>query len=178
MIIDLILCGLMLLAIMNGYRNGLIIAVFSVIALMAGLAAAIKLSSVAAGYLKQMGGIPDRYLAVISFSLVFFLAAFVVRLAAKYLEKTARWAMLGWANKLGGILLFALLYLVVFSIVLFFCSKTQFLSRELVSASVTYKYIIPWGPKVMSALGELVPLFKSLFHDLEAFFEKVSTRAR
>jgi len=31
MIIDLILCGLIFLAIMNGYRNGLIIAVFSVI---------------------------------------------------------------------------------------------------------------------------------------------------
>jgi membrane protein required for colicin V production len=178
MIIDLILCGLMLLAIMNGYRNGLIIAVFSVIALVAGLAAAIKLSSLAAGYLKQMASIPDRYLAVISFSLVFFLAAFVVRLAAKFLERTARWAMLGWANKLGGILLFALLYLVVFSIALFFCSKTQFLSGELISASVSYKYIIPWGPKVMSGLGELVPLFKSLFHDLETFFEKVSIRTR
>jgi membrane protein required for colicin V production len=176
MIIDLILCGLILLAIMNGYRNGLIIAVFSVIALLVGLAAAIKLSAIAAGYLKQTVSISDRWLPVISFSLVFFLAAFIVRFVAKFLDKTARWAMLGWANKLGGILLFALLYLVIFSIVLFYGSKTQLLSRDLVSTSVSYKYIIPWGPKAMNALGELLPLFKGLFHDLEAFFEKVSVR--
>jgi membrane protein required for colicin V production len=176
MIIDIILCGLILLAIMNGYRNGLIIAVFSVIALLVGLAAAIKLSAIAAGYLKQTVSISDRWLPVISFSLVFFLAAFLVRLAAKFLEKTARWAMLGWANRLGGVLLFALLYLVIFSIVLFYGSKTKLLSRDLISTSVSYKYIIPWGPKAMNALGELLPLFKNLFHDLEAFFEKVSVR--
>ena len=51
MIIDIIFVILIVLALLQGYRRGLIVAVFSLISIIVGLAAAIKLSAVVANYL-------------------------------------------------------------------------------------------------------------------------------
>ena len=51
MIIDIIVVIILILAAIKGFRQGLIVALFSVIAFIVGLAAAIKLSVVVAGLL-------------------------------------------------------------------------------------------------------------------------------
>src|SRR5687767_2141623 len=101
--IDIIFLILVVLAIFKGYRRGLIVSLFSIIALMVGLAAAIKLSAITAGYLEGSLNVSARWLAVLSFIIVFIAAAFIVRLGAKALEKTVELAMMGWLNRLAGI---------------------------------------------------------------------------
>ena len=51
MMIDLIFAVLMVLALFKGFHRGLIVGLFSFVALLVGLAAALKLSTVVAGYL-------------------------------------------------------------------------------------------------------------------------------
>jgi membrane protein required for colicin V production len=46
MILDLVFAVLIILAIIKGYQRGLIVGIFSLIAIIIGLAAAIKLSAV------------------------------------------------------------------------------------------------------------------------------------
>ena len=82
--------------------------------------------------------------------------------------------MLGWANKVGGILLYAVLYILIFSVLLFCADQMNFIKPETKSESVTYSYIQPWGPKLMEGLGKIIPVFKGMFQDLEDFFGKVS----
>src|SRR5689334_13478331 len=53
MLIDLVFALIIVMAIIKGYQKGLIIAVFSMIAFIIGLAAALKLSTVVAAYLKD-----------------------------------------------------------------------------------------------------------------------------
>jgi len=174
MLIDVIFIVLLIAAVVKGYRNGLIIAVFSLLALIIGIAAAIKLSVVTAHWLKDAINVAAKWLPVIAFAVVFIVVVLAVRLGAKALEKTAELAMLGWANKLGGIILYVVLYTLIFSVLLFYATKVGVLSKEAIAASKTYDYIIPWGPKAMNAIGALIPVFKDMFHQLEEFFAGIS----
>lgn len=174
MSIDLILIILLVLAIVKGYSQGVIIAVFSAVALFIGLAAAMKLSVVTASWLKDTVHVSGKWLPVIAFALVFLAAVLLVRLAAKALQKTVELAMLGWLNKLGGILFYAALYILTLSIVLFYAEKIDLVGPQTIAASKTYEFIKPWGPKAMNAIGSIIPVFKNMFIELEAFFEHLS----
>jgi len=174
MILDIIVVVILLLAIIKGYRQGLIVALFSLIAFIIGIAAALKLSVVAAGYIGKAVNVSDKWLPIISFAAVFLIVVLLVRLGAKFIQKTVELAMLGWANRVGGILLYAGIYILIFSVLLFYADQMNFIKPETKSGSVTYSYIQPWGPKLMDGLGKIIPVFKGMFQDLEDFFGKVS----
>lgn len=174
MIFDIIVAVILILAIIKGWQRGLIVALFSVIALIVGLAAAIKLSVVVAGYIGNAVKVSDKWLPVISFAVVFLLVVLLVRLGAKFIQKTVELAMLGWLNRLGGILLYAGLYILIFSILVFYADQLGFIKPETKSQSVTYAYIEPLGPKLMDWIGKIIPLFKDMFSDLQDFFDSVS----
>jgi len=174
MILDIIVAVVLILAVIKGYRQGLIVALFSAVAFIIGLAAALKLSVVVAGYIGQAVKISDKWLPIISFAIVFLIVVLLVRLGARFIQKTVEFAMLGWLNRLGGILLYAGLYILIFSILIFYADQLGFIKPETKNESVTYAYIQPWGPKLMEGLGKIIPIFKGMFNDLEDFFDGVS----
>ena len=174
MILDIIVAIILILAVIKGYRQGLIVALFSVIAFIVGLAAAMKLSVVVAGYIDNAVNISNKWLPIISFAVVFLIVVLLVRLGAKFIQKSVEFAMLGWVNRIGGILLYAGLYILIFSILLFYAEQLNMIKAETKNDSVTYTYIQPWGPKLMDGLGKIIPVFKGMFEDLEDFFDGVS----
>ena len=174
MILDILVAIIVILAVIKGYSRGLIIALFSVIAFIIGLAAALKLSAVVADHIGNAVKVSDKWLPIISFAVVFFIVVLLVRLGARFIQKTAELAMLGWLNRLGGILLYTGLYILIFSILLFYADQLGLIKPETKNESVTYTYIQPWGPKLMDSLGSIIPIFKGMFQDLEIFFESVS----
>ena len=174
MLIDIIFIIVLAAAIFKGYSNGLIIAVFSLLALIIGLAAAIKLSLVTANWLKDAVNVAAKWLPVLAFAIVFIVVVVAVRLGAKALEKTAELVFLGWLNKLAGIILYLALYIVIVSVLLFYAEKVNLLQPDVIASSKTYEYIKPWGPKAVDAIGTLVPVFKDMFHQLEDFFAGLS----
>ena len=176
MIIDVIFALLMVLAIVQGYRRGLIVAVFSFIAIIVGLAAAIKLSAAVANHLGRAVTISDKWLPVVSFVLVFIVVVILIRLGAKMIQRATQTVMLGWLNRLGGVLLYVLIYLTVFSIVLFYANQIKLIKAETVQQSVTYSFIRPWGPKAINGLGAVIPFFKDMFTELEHFFDSISEK--
>ena len=101
MIIDIIFVIIIILAAFSGYKRGLVVAVFSLVALIVGLAAAMKLSAVVASYIGKAVKVTDEWLPVISFALVFLLVYLLVRWMARIIERTAQWAMLGWGKQTG-----------------------------------------------------------------------------
>ena len=170
MLIDLAVALLMALAVFKGLSRGFIIAVFSFLAFFIGLAAAVKLSAVAAGYIGNTINVSARWLPAIAFFLVFFVVVLLVRLGAKALEGMARVAMLGCVNRVGGILFYMVLYGMICSVVLFYATQLHLIRPEAAKVSVTYAYIYPLGPRVINALGNLLPFFENMFATLESFF--------
>jgi membrane protein required for colicin V production len=177
MFIDLIVVLLLVWALFKGLQKGLIVGIFSFLAFIIGLAAAIKLSALVAAYIGENVNISQRWLPVIAFAVVFLLIVLLVRLGARALESVVNLALLGWANKLGGFVFFALLYLFVFSVLLFYASQVNLISLSTTETSITYPHLQPLGPKVINALGTILPFFKDMFTELLQFFDSVSTEA-
>jgi membrane protein required for colicin V production len=139
--IDIIFLAAMLMAVFKGLKNGLVIALFSLAGWAIGLFAAMKFSDVAAGYLKAY--VNPRWLSIISFIAIFILVVILVRLGARLIEKAMELTMLGWANKLGGIFFYVLLYAFILIFFIFFAYKFQLLNEETISSSKVYPWIKP-----------------------------------
>ncbi len=174
MLIDVILLVLLLFAIFKGLRKGFIVAVFSLIGFIVGLVAALKLSTVVAAYLDESVNISAKWLPFLAFALVFLVVALLVRLLAAVVESTVEMAMMGWVNRIAGVLLYAVLYVVIFSVLLFFATEMSFFDEVTLENSVTYDYISPVGPIVIDAIGALLPWFKDMFIELQEFFARLS----
>ena len=132
MILDIILAILLVFAVIKGYQRNLIVGIFSFIAVIIGLAAAIKLSTVVARYLGKAINISNEWLPIISFAVVFIIVILLIRWGANALESAVEVAMLGWLNKLGGILLYAAIYIIVFSVILFYSDQMGMLKPEII----------------------------------------------
>ncbi|MDB5203236.1 MAG: CvpA family protein [Ferruginibacter sp.] len=173
MLIDASFAILMVLAFIKGFRKGLIIALFSIAGFIIGLAAALKLSAVVAQKLSTSVTASGKWLPLLSFLLVFVAVLILVNLGARLIQKSLEMLMLGWANRVGGILLYALLYCILFSIFLFYAVQLQFLKPDTIAASQVYPYLQPLGPKVIDSLGTVIPFFKNMFADLQSFFARM-----
>jgi membrane protein required for colicin V production len=177
MFIDSLFIMLMVAAVFKGYSRGLIVAVFSFVTIIIGLAAALKLSAVVANWLGTTISVGKAWLPILSFALVMFAVVFLVKLWAGMVQRSANVVMMAWVNKLGGILLYAALYTTLLSVVLFFAAKIGLFTTSSVQASKMYPFIQPWAPKAMSAMGTVVPIFKDMFGQLETFFDAVAAKA-
>ena len=151
MLIDTIAAILIIMALFKGLRKGLIVALFSslsttvwllslfsFVGFVIGLAAAVKLSAVAASYIERTVEVSGRWLPFLAFMAVFVLVVFLVRLGAKLVEGAAGMMMLGWVNKIGGVILYAIIYLFIFSLILFYGLQLRVIKMETAEASATW----------------------------------------
>ncbi len=176
MTIDVIFTVLMLMALFKGITKGLIVALFSLLAFFVGLAAALKLSAVVAVRLSNHTNITAFWLPIISFALVFLLVAFLVRLGAGWVQKTIELVWLGWLNRLLGVIFYMILYIIIFSILLFYATQINLIKEDTINASKTYTFIEPWGPFVMNVFGNIFHLFRNMFIELADFFGNFSKK--
>jgi membrane protein required for colicin V production len=176
MLIDLLFLIAMVFAVIKGLQRGFIIALFSIVGWIIGLAAAMKLSTVVAAYLDDSTNISAKWLPFISFILVFIAVVFIVQLGASLLHKTAESMALAPLNRLGGIVLYVLLYSIVFSIVLFFAIQMNLVTDTAIKESRVYPWVQPIGPFVINSMGNIIPFFQDMFKELQNFFQDLSER--
>ncbi len=176
MLIDAVFALFLVLACIKGYRKGLIVALFSVFAFIIGLAAALKLSSVVAARLSTSITASGKWLPLISFISVFLIVVLLVNLAGSIIQKSVEAIMLGWVNRLGGVLVYLLMYSIIFSVFLFYAEQLHFIKPETINESKSYAVMQPLGPAVIDNLGRILPFFRDMFSELEDFFDKVSDK--
>lgn len=143
MSVDLVFLVMMAIAVFKGIRNGLIVAVFSIVAWIVGLVVAFKFADVAASYLKGVFEMEPRTLYIVSFILLFVLVTVLINLGAKLIEKTVELVLLGWVNRLGGIFFYVLLYTLLFSILIYFAERVNLVSAETIANSRVYPWVKP-----------------------------------
>lgn len=177
MLIDIIVLMLLAMAAFKGYRQGFIVGVFSYLAFIIGLAAAMKLSTVVALRTGDIVNVSDKWMPFLAFVLVFIIVVILVRWLGGLLQSFSKKIMLGWLNRLGGIALFAVLYLSVFAIFLFYLTRMNLITDDSAANSITFPLIKPLGRVAVNAIGEIIPVFKGLFAQLEQFFGAVADKA-
>ena len=174
--IDLFFAIILVMAIIKGYSKGLIVAIFSFVGFLIGLSAALKLSSTVANWLQSSTNISTYWLPFISFALVIIGVVLLIRVGAKMIEKAIQIVLLGWVNKLGGILLYVGLYTSLLSVLLFYCNKMNIIKVETFTTSKTYPFIEPFAPKIINAMSIVLPFLKDTLESLTHFFDKFSNK--
>lgn len=174
MFLDIVVLALLILAIVKGFKQGLVLAALSFIAIFIGLAAALKCSTLVAGWIGSTVNVGAYWLPFLAFILIMAGVFFGVRILSTMIEQVLELSMLGWVNKMGGIFIYALLYITVFSVLIFYAEKMELLSQTAIKSSQTYPYIHLWGPFAVDGIGSAIPFFKDLFSDLTDFFEAIN----
>lgn len=175
MTIDIIAAIILVLAIFKGYKQGFIMAIFSFLALIIGVAAAMKLSVVVANYMYHHG-MHGKWLSFLAFIIVLLVVVLLVKISARVIQKVAEVAFMGWLNRFLGILLYAFIYFTILSILLFYADKIGLIKSTSMQQATTYKYIQPLGPFVMNNIGKIIPWFKNMFSDLSSLFAGITIK--
>jgi membrane protein required for colicin V production len=176
MTIDIIALILLILLFVRGYRKGIIVALCSVIAILAGLTCAMALSAKLAIYLQDKGYVSSGWAPILSYVVLFIAVVWLVRLLAKLIDNFSNSILLGWVNKSIGGLLYALTGMVVYSSLLWLCRYAHILPAETLVHSKTYPYLEPIAPWVFEHIGRVLPFAKDIFADMRDFFDGVNQK--
>ncbi len=150
--IDIILLVLLFLAAINGFRKGLIAEVASLAALILGIWGAIKFSYVTSEFLVENFNIQTQHLNIISFVVTFIVIVILVHIVGSTINKLAETVMLGFVNKLAGLVFGVLRSALILSIILVVFDKidedVHILSESTKENSRMYEPIRSFAPSI------------------------------
>ncbi|TRX72599.1 CvpA family protein [Carboxylicivirga sp. M1479] len=113
---DIVTGILLVLAIIKGFKNGLIIELASLAALVLGLYGAIEFSSITESYLIEY--IDSSYIGIVAFIATFALIVVGVHLVAKAVDKLVSAIALGMINRVLGAIFSLLKYAFIISVII------------------------------------------------------------
>ena len=152
--LDIILGLLLVWGLVKGLKNGLLIELASIVALIAGIYGAIHFSYYAGDYLSQNMDWEERYINLTAFVITFLVIIVLVNLLAKLLTKIASFALLGWLNRLAGGIFGVVKVAVILGALLIFFERVNtsagLVENETMQGSVLYGPIKDIGAFVFS----------------------------
>ncbi len=172
MIIDIIFFIILLLALYNGFRKGIIHSIVSLLALIIGIIAAVRLSELAAVYVDRWFNVASKYLPLISFILVFIGIYLLFRLLEQVLEGFFKMIKLNFINQCAGALVWGLIWTMFYSTVLFYINNMELFADETKKDSFVFEKIEPLAPKTIELVGKVIPPVKNVFNTMEIWFDE------
>jgi membrane protein required for colicin V production len=164
--IDILSGTILIIAILQGYRHGLIKAIISFFSLFIGLIVAFQFAGYISNLLKEHTKIGSQWLPFIAFLVVLIGVMILLKMVTGILQQSAEWLMLGWLNKLLGMILYALIYGTILSAVLYFMILLGVLEKASVKDSFSFSYLESWWPYFMKKLSLWIPSIKSSLSSL------------
>jgi membrane protein required for colicin V production len=156
--IDIIIIGLIALAMIRGFMNGFVKEVASLAALILGIWGAIKFSSFTAEKLYDYFDMSGKYVGVVAFLVTMCIIAVLIQLMGMVIDKFVKAVALGLVNRLLGIgfgLLKSVLILsIVFVVLNAIDAGRPFLPREKIERSFLYNPISDVAPAIFPIIGE------------------------
>lgn len=174
MMIDFLSVIILALAFFRGWRKGIVVALCSLLGVVLGMLAALKLSGVLSTWMMAHGWVTSAWAQIISYVLLFLGVLWLVRIIAKAIETALKAAMLGLINRLVGALLYAFIGAFIWSSILWIGNRAHLIAPETLATSHTYAYFEPIAPWVFAHIGMVLPFAKDVFADLSHFFDGVN----
>jgi len=149
--IDIVLIVFIILHAISGFRNGFIMEVASLAALILGVILGLYFINPVGRLLVSLFDVEDQYVPVLSFAVIFIAVVLIVILLGKLAGKLVDLTPLGIANKLGGAAFGILKGLFIFSVLLLIVVhfKPTWISQEKRDGSLFYRYVEKIGPLIL-----------------------------
>ncbi len=151
---DIVVGIILIVALIKGYRNGLIIELASLAALVLGVLGAIKFSGLTEQWLTEY--VSGNYVGIIAFIITFAAIVIGVHLLAKAIEKFVEAVALGFINRLFGAIFSVTKYAFILSILMAifasFDRTFNLIPEETRASSYLYKPLSEFAPNVFPYL--------------------------
>jgi len=166
--IDLLIAIPLVWGAFVGFKNGLIIEVASLAALLLGILGAIHFSDFTANFLVANLNITTQYINLIAFAITFVGIVILVHLLAKMIDKLVKAVALGFVNRLLGMVFGLIKYAFLISIILVIINAINrnmtFISKGKIENSILYKPLSDFAPSIFPYLD-----FQEIKKDIKNF---------
>jgi len=169
--LDLFVIISLCIAIFKGWQRGLLLGLVSTLGMVVGVLVAFKFTTVVITqpWMEPYRDTPWMSMAV--FALLVMLTMIIANIIARLIQKSMELAMMGWINRLGGVILFCLMSLFTLSCFVMIAGKVSPKWEESMKDSKSYALIQPIAPMVIDGVGSIWPWIKDAVDDLDHYFE-------
>lgn len=161
-ILDIIILICLIPAVIQGLRKGLITQVISIISIFAGVWASVKFAEMASKWLSQYITASEQVLKTSAFILIMVAVFAALALVGKLLEATIKLVMLGWINRLLGMVFSMMKCLLILGLItLAFNSLNNtfgLVKPEYIADSALYPYLKEFADSVFPYLKSFLTL--------------------
>ncbi len=171
-IIDFIILALITIGIFRGFWKGLVVELFSLLALILGIALCLYINpSLVASFQKWVGG--GEWFSYVFYILIFLITYGLVFLLGKVLEQLLKLTGLNIFNRLAGSVFSGLKVLFLLSTILWVTSHFALLPEDTFAESVTMPVVVAFAPGLLESMARFLPFLDGLVYQTESFLEQI-----
>lgn len=163
-IIDIIIVCCFLPALYFGIRNGLVRQLVAFAVIYFGIRLSLRFSSPLSRWVLERAEISEFWTKTVLFILIFFAVALVLSLFGRILEKIIKISLLGWLNRLLGVVMTFCTFALLLAVLVYFTDSLNnlldFIPKEKIEESRFY-------PALLQLSQEFFPHFKEFFHQVQ-----------
>jgi len=172
--IDILLVIVIIISLWKGWQQGLIITIFTMLAWILGIIAALKLCTTVSILLRDHFNLHSRFTPVISFIVIFLIIAITIAIIGKLLTKVIEVAQMGFINRALGAIVRVIILTFVFSLFIWLVHQAGMISPEKQAESKTYSFLESYADHGISFAENHFPAVKNIFDEIGQYFQNVS----
>ena len=159
-VIDIVIVCFFLPALFFGIKNGMVKQLVALAVIYFGIVLSLRFATPVSQWVLEHVNMTEFWAKAVSFILIFFVVALVLSLFGRIIEKIIKITLLGWLNKLLGVVMTFILTILLLSVVVYLVDSAnnllEFIPKEKLEESRFY-------PALLQLSQEVFPHFKELF---------------
>jgi membrane protein required for colicin V production len=161
---DIAILAIVVFGVYRGYKEGFLMELFSLLAIVLGILGAFKLLGFALIFLADKFDIDEKILPYVAFGVVFIIIVIVVTLIGRALRLSIDKSFLGRVDEIAGSFLGAIKTVFLISVLMWVLSslKVSFPEHWTESSKIT-PWVADFAPGLTEWVSQYVPVFKNLF---------------
>lgn len=176
MYIDIFFGIVLIIGFFYGYSKGLIKTVFSILSILLGIVAAMKLSPLTINVIEKFITDSPRLSYILGFLMTFILVIIVIRFLGNKLEGLLKLARVNFFNKLLGGGITAIFFGLLFSTVVWFLNEAKLITESQKDTSYTYYHLEPVPGYAREQFEAIKPVFREFWDKTVDTFDKVKEK--
>lgn len=162
--IDILLVIIILLGAYSGYKEGFLMSLISLVAILLGILGGFKLMGYAMLFLENKFNVDSAVLPYLSFAVVFVIIVVLVSLLGRSVKSSIDENFLGRMDQASGSLLGMLKAAFMASVILWIIDSLKISLKETwIEGSYLYPKVAAFAPKATHWIGKVIPVFKDVF---------------
>lgn len=173
MFIDILCLAAAAYGFFLGFKEGIVNTVFRTLSIFIAMMAAFKFSPYMTEMLEKGFDVNNPLMFIAGFIVTFFLVLWLLRLAGDLVTQGMEVAHVNLPNQVVGGSVLAFIFVIFYSIILWFMDGAQMIEPTTKGQSYTYHYLEPLPSKTFSFLGNMKPSFQKFFQKTNQVMDDV-----